>query len=164
MIDTIKLISMNNLLDIELQVAVDEKEGEEPPSLQLIQKWSEIAYQEIKAEPTELTVRIVDRKEMVELNKQFRNKNSATNVLSFAFDVDPDFGIQLLGDIVICHSVIVEEAKTQNKNLYDHYAHMVMHGVLHLCGYDHDEERSANLMESLEIKSLSHLGISNPYE
>jgi probable rRNA maturation factor len=111
----------------------------------------------------ELTIRIVDRQEIQQLNKDYRHIDKATNILSFPFEA-PDFiPLNLLGDLVICQSIIEQEAKAQNKLLIAHWAHIIIHGVLHLLGYDHIEELEAIKMEALEIEIMAKLGFDNPY-
>lgn len=114
-------------------------------------------------EPPQLTIRIVDEEEGLELNQRWRHKNYATNVLSFPFEAPPEVDIPLLGDIVICAPVVLKEALEQHKQLTNHFAHLTIHGVLHLLGYDHIEESEAEEMEALEIKILDALNIANPY-
>ena len=116
-----------------------------------------------KKPDAEVSIRIVDKLESQTLNKQYRGINKPTNVLSFPADFPEGVHIPLLGDIVICAPIVELEAKAQNKTLEDHWAHMLIHGVLHLLGYDHIEDNEAEIMEALEIKYLAHLGISSPY-
>lgn len=111
----------------------------------------------VKAETT-LTIRIVDKAESQSLNNQYRKKNEPTNVLSFLINDNP-----LLGDIILCHSVIKKEALAQKKSIDDHYAHLVIHGYLHLIGFDHTKNDDALTMENKEIAILKKLGIKNPY-
>jgi probable rRNA maturation factor len=111
----------------------------------------------------ELTIRIVDETEGRQLNETWRQGSGATNVLSFPFDNPPGMELGLLGDIVICAPVVVREAANQNKSLMAHWAHLVIHGTLHLLGYDHLEEATAEVMENLEIQILHCLGYPNPY-
>jgi probable rRNA maturation factor len=111
-----------------------------------------------------LCIRVVDATEMAELNKRFRHREGTTNVLSFAADTDfPGGGEPLLGDVVICAPVVALEAVVQHKTAADHYAHLVVHGVLHLCGYDHEKPRDAKVMESHEVAILRTIGIADPY-
>ena len=160
-------------LQVDVQVALDSNaeysEAEEPPSSGLIEQWARAAYQAANAlnkPPTaQLTVRIVEPVEITDLNHSYRHKNAPTNVLAFELglsDVD-DLPITLLGDVVICHTVVAQEARQQHKTLKHHYAHMVTHGVLHLCGFDHINEQDANTMEALETAILAQHGIANPY-
>ena len=111
----------------------------------------------VKAETT-LTIRIVDEAESQSLNNQYRKKNEPTNVLSFLISDNP-----LLGDIILCHSVIKKEALAQKKSIEDHYAHLIIHGYLHLIGFDHTKNDDALTMENKEIAILKKLGIKNPY-
>lgn len=149
---------MSILLDV--QIACDEINL---PSTEQLQLWVTTALQSIENEP-ELTIRIVESKESQELNHQYRQKDKPTNVLSFPFEVPEGVDINLLGDLVICSDVVNKEASEQNKKNHDHWAHLVIHGCLHLLGYDHIEDNEAIEMESLEIKLLSTLGIDNPYQ
>jgi probable rRNA maturation factor len=119
----------------------------------------------------ELSVQFVDSYAMQSLNDQYRGKNSPTNVLSFESQMPPmmlsdsaaDGALQVLGDIVFCQDVVHREAQEQNKTPEHHWKHLFVHGTLHLCGYDHEEPRQADAMESLEIQILSVLGIPDPY-
>ncbi|MCG6975697.1 MAG: rRNA maturation RNase YbeY [Acidiferrobacterales bacterium] len=110
-----------------------------------------------------ITVRIVDEVEMAELNQQYRHKAGATNVLSFPFENPPGVESNILGDIVVCAPVVDREAREQDKTLLSHWAHMVIHGVLHLQGYDHETDEQAAEMEQLETGILSDLGFPAPY-
>lgn len=126
------------------------------PSAVLLKRWANAALP--KKSSLELTIRIVTKKEMTKLNETFRLKKGPTNVLSFPFEKP------YLGDIVICSEVVKKEARDQNKSLTAHFAHMVIHGTLHLLGYDHVKEKDAVKMEKLEIKILKNLGFPNPYK
>lgn len=114
----------------------------------------------------EVTVRIVDEDEMRALNKTYRGKNKPTNVLSFPADIPPEIELEapLLGDIIICAPVIAREAIEQEKVLSGHWAHMVIHGVLHLLGYDHVHDEDAKIMEEKEVVLLERLGFEHPYQ
>jgi len=113
---------------------------------------------------TEVCVRIVDENESEKLNSNYRDQNKPTNVLSFPADVEvPDSSLRYLGDIVICDSIVELEALKQKKCLTDHYAHMVVHGMLHLYGYDHIEPDEADVMENIEREILGQVGIADPY-
>ncbi|GGX96267.1 endoribonuclease YbeY [Litchfieldella qijiaojingensis] len=114
-------------------------------------------------ERNELTVRFVDAVESRALNRDYRGKDRPTNVLSFPFDAPAGIELPLLGDLVICHEVVVREAREQDKSLIAHYAHMVVHGTLHLLGYDHMEETEAERMERLEGEILARFDIADPY-
>jgi probable rRNA maturation factor len=115
------------------------------------------------ASPAELSIRIVGSREGRSLNRQYRGRDYATNVLSFSAELPTDIGSPLLGDIVIAAPVVAREAREQDKSLRDHYAHLTVHGVLHLLGYDHQREREAAKMEQLETRILATLGIADPY-
>lgn len=112
----------------------------------------------LATEPSDITLRIVDKNESKKLNKQFRNKIGATNILSFQMNANP-----IEGDLVLCHPVIKKEAKTQGKKIINHYAHLIIHGYLHLLGYDHQNKVDADKMETMERKILSKFNIDDPY-
>jgi probable rRNA maturation factor len=111
----------------------------------------------------ELTIRLVGREESRTLNHTFRGKDRATNVLSFPAELPDGVDIPLLGDIVICAPLVEQEALEQGKPVEHHWAHLTLHGLLHLLGYDHVEESDAKEMEALETSLLASLGISDPY-
>ena len=146
------------MIDLDLQIAV---EAPDLPSEDDILRWVTAAIGEAMDE-AQLTVRVTDEAEIRELNATYRGKDYATNVLSFPFEAPPGVDIPLLGDIIICAAVVAREAAEQEKPLEAHWAHMVIHGTLHLLGYDHIEE--AEVMEGLEISLLAGLGYANPYE
>lgn len=150
---------MSNLID--LQIACEAKEL---PSLELFQRWTESALTAVTDEEFELTIRLVTIEESQQLNSQYRQKDKPTNVLSFPFEVPEGIELNLLGDLVVCVQVVEQEAKEQSKRLFDHWAHMIIHGCLHLLGYDHINDADADEMETLEIKILAQLSIDNPYE
>jgi len=146
---------------IDLQIA---SEHPRSPSPSQFKQWVESALQNtIKDEEQELTIRIVDEKESQSLNKQYRDKDKPTNVLSFPFEAPPQIDLNLLGDLVICAPIVSNEAIEQKKSEISHWAHMVVHGTLHLQGYDHFENDEAEAMEALEIEILTTLGFPNPY-
>jgi probable rRNA maturation factor len=111
----------------------------------------------------ELSIRIVDAAEGRELNRDYRGKDYATNVLSFPTELPPGAQLPLIGDLAICAPVVVREAVEQGKPARHHWAHMTVHGVLHLLGYDHIVEAEAEAMEALETRILAKLGIADPY-
>ncbi|HDY97548.1 MAG TPA: rRNA maturation RNase YbeY [Pseudomonas sabulinigri] len=111
----------------------------------------------------ELTIRLVDIDEGQSLNHTYRGKDYATNVLSFPADLPPELDLPLLGDLVVCAPVVAREATEQHKQLNAHWAHMVIHGCLHLLGYDHIDDAEADEMEALERELLAQLGIADPY-
>jgi probable rRNA maturation factor len=114
--------------------------------------------------PAVLTVRIVEMDEMHQLNRRYRGKDAATNVLSFPAELPDAVELPLLGDVVLCATVVAEEARLQGKSPEAHWAHLTIHGVLHLLGHDHKQPGEAEEMEGLEIKLLESLGFPNPYE
>lgn len=143
---------MNPRLYLNIQYALI---GENLPTQVQFRKWAKAAI----SIDTELTIRIVDKQEGCRLNYDYRGKDYATNVLTFALAETP----HLMGDIIICAPVVLAEAIAQNITVEAHYAHLIVHGVLHLHGYDHEVEAQAELMESLEISILAKLGYANPY-
>jgi probable rRNA maturation factor len=133
------------------------------PSEAQIQLWVNTALEEFEQD-TEIVVRIVDESESAELNEQYRHKQGPTNILSFPVEIPEGIDLNLLGDLVICAPVLEKEAQQQNKLLAHHWAHIIMHGVLHLLGYDHLDDEQAEEMESKEIALLQQLNIPNPYQ
>ncbi len=133
------------------------------PSLQQCQQWIKAATTAV-ARSCELTIRFVDEPEMTALNHQYRGQNKSTNVLSFPYECLEGVDDYTLGDIIICAPVIVREAFAQHKSELDHFAHMVIHGALHVQGYDHETAIEAERMENLEIALLKSFGIDNPYK
>ena len=151
-------------LFVDLQMATASEAS--LPDLATIEKWVQtaiIAGSLEKRDEAELTVRIVDNDESQQLNHQYRDKNKPTNVLSFPFQNPPGVALPLLGDLVICKNVVENEALEQNKTLTEHWAHMLIHGTLHLLGYDHIDPQEALEMENLETKLLIELGFADPY-
>ncbi|MCP3672877.1 MAG: rRNA maturation RNase YbeY [Gammaproteobacteria bacterium] len=116
------------------------------------------------SETKECTIRVVDRTESAELNEQYREKQGATNVLSFPFDAPIEIDIDLLGDLVICAPLVSEEAKQQSKTIEMHWNHLIVHGCLHLLGYDHIKDEDADKMESFERQVMNKLGYPDPYK
>jgi probable rRNA maturation factor len=146
-------------LELDLQVACD---NQHLPSAAHFREWVLTALPADRQD-AELTIRLVDEAESAELNAQYRGKSGPTNVLSFPADLPTELNLPLLGDLLICKQVVEREAIQQAKALPDHWAHMVIHGTLHLLGYDHINDDDAEVMESLEIELLQQLHISNPY-
>jgi len=147
--------------DIEVQRIID---SPLLPTDEELCKWMENALIDYHRD-AEILIRIVDTQEMLELNSQYRHKNRTTNILSFPFEVPEGVtGLHLLGDLVVCAEVLALEAKVQQKTLKDHWAHIIIHGILHLIGYDHINEIEAIEMEKREIKILQQLDIDNPYQ
>jgi probable rRNA maturation factor len=132
------------------------------PGLPQLQMWVDMALADI-GHDNELVIRVVDEHESQALNEQYRHKQGPTNILSFPVEVPEGVALDLLGDLVICAPVVTTEALEQQKALMDHWAHIVIHVVLHLLGYDHIDDADAELMESKEIAMLNKLNIDNPY-
>lgn len=145
---------------IDLQIACEQESG--LPTAQQIEQWA-IAAVQPQSDEVEMTVRIVDEAESHELNLNYRGKDRPTNVLSFPFECPDEVELPLLGDLVICRQVVEREAQEQDKPLMAHWAHMVVHGSLHLLGYDHIEDDEAEEMESLETQIMTGLGFADPY-
>jgi probable rRNA maturation factor len=132
--------------------------GQDLPTRSQLRRWVTAALQQT----TTITIRIVDAKEGRKLNLAYRNKDYATNVLTFVYDQAQNDA--LYGDIVLCAPVVAKESREQRKELTHHYAHLVTHGILHLHGYDHESASEAKLMEQREIALLARVKISNPYD
>lgn len=150
---------------IDLQIASENSEG--LPTLEQFTYWVETALSfEAQTEDfpeTEMTIRIVDEEESQTLNREYRGKDYPTNVLSFPFEVPEGIELPLLGDLIICRQVMEREAKEQQISLVSHWAHLAVHGTLHLLGYDHIEEAEAEEMEGLESQIMQKLGFEDPY-
>ena len=131
------------------------------PKQAMFRAWAQASLQ--REGWAEVGIRVVDRPESARLNQRYRGKAGPTNVLSFPFEPPPDIESKLLGDLVICAPVMEEEAARQGKPLQAHWAHLTVHGVLHLQGYDHQTEAEAREMEALEIRILQDLGFPDPY-
>ncbi|MDU0354873.1 rRNA maturation RNase YbeY [Paraglaciecola aquimarina] len=161
---------------LDLQIA---STGDNIPSQADFQLWTDTVLTHLNLTEREMTIRVVDEDEIQQLNHQYRGKDKTTNVLSFPFEqpalflpagitLDPasisDEMPNLLGDLVVCTQVVATEAEQQNKIISHHWAHMIIHGTLHLLGYDHIEDDEADIMESLEITLLHKLAIDDPYQ
>jgi probable rRNA maturation factor len=146
-------------IELDIQHACD---AEHIPSTAQLQSWVETALGHYKKD-FELTIRLVEISESQALNLQYREKDKPTNVLSFPFEVPEGIELNLLGDLVICADVVAKESHEQCKELNHHWAHMVIHGCLHLLGYDHIDDDEATEMETLETRLLKELNISDPY-
>lgn len=144
---------------IDLQIATDFKSL---PSLKQLQTWAELAL--AKHPNMEIGIRLVDDAESAHLNKTYRNKSGPTNVLSFPFANSAEINSCYLGDLVLCAPLIAKEAQAQGKSLESHFAHLVIHGILHLLGHDHATEPEAKIMETQEIALMAAAGYSDPYE
>ena len=149
---------MNLMIHVELQnLSISPR----VPTEQTLQAWAVAA---IRRADAEVVIRVVDTEESAELNRHYRQKIGPTNVLSFPFEAPPGISSEILGDLVICAPVVEAEAAEQGKPLQAHWAHMVVHGVLHLQGFDHVDDKEASVMESEEIAILAGLGFLDPYE
>lgn len=146
-------------IKIDLQI---ESDHTGLPGPGLFEKWVRVSMLSDFSQ-LEQTIRIVDESESRQLNQTYRHKNNPTNVLSFPAECSDYLDYKYLGDLVICSPVVKKEAIEQNKSLFDHWAHMVVHGMLHLQGYDHLTESDAEKMEAVEIDILAKLGHTNPY-
>ena len=146
----------------ELASDAGELSDDDVPEPELLQSWAEAAY--LGETPAVASLLVTTADEVQSLNKQYRNKDKPTNVLSFPMESPAEIDVSLLGDIVLCAPVIKQEAEQQSRSEVSHWAHMVVHGMLHLQGYDHIENDDAEQMEQLEIEILSQLGFDNPYE
>lgn len=148
-------------ITIELSVSNDVNESQ-LPSEENFQHWAQASYagdDEVVA-----SLQVVSSDEMKNLNRDYRGKDTPTNVLSFPMELPEEVGINILGDLVLCDEVIEAEAKQQAKTSEAHWAHMIVHGMLHLQGYDHIEDDEAEVMEAKEIKIMKSLGFEDPYK
>jgi probable rRNA maturation factor len=150
------------LLDVVMQ-----NDGDFPdvPSEAEVTAWAEAAAERsgLSGDPQELTIRVVDAEESQHLNVTYRGKDKPTNVLSFPFDAPPGLPVAILGDLAICAPVVEEEAVAQGKSMAAHWAHLVVHGTLHLLGHDHTDDDDADRMEALERDILAGFGFPDPY-
>jgi probable rRNA maturation factor len=149
---------MNYQIDIES----NSQSTHIPPQEQLT-SWITQALQYIKRVDGEISVYVVDEEEGQSLNAQYRGKDYPTNVLSFPADIPEEVGVPLLGDLVVCAPVVEREAKEQGKSLDAHWAHMLVHGTLHLLGYDHIDDQDADDMERIETEIMTGMGFPAPY-
>lgn len=155
---------------VDVQVA---SEGDDNPDPESIRSWltTTLSHPKVNVDKKkssddelEVCVRIVDEEEIQELNRHYRQKNSPTNVLSFPADLPAGIPVNHLGDIIICNTVVKNEATTQGKEIRAHWAHMVVHGTLHLLGYDHIDDSEADVMEAIETTILTQLLFPPPYQ
>ena len=147
---------------MQLQLQVARGVNGEIPTRAQVESWVTATLKKIDHAGGEVTVRVVGKSEMTELNERYRGKCGATNVLSFSFAADElphAVTADILGDVVICAPVVADEAASQGKPAMQHWAHMVIHGVLHLCGFDHQHQDEAEHMEWLEQGVMKNLGI-----
>ena len=152
-------MSMSYQIDIE-----NNSQSAQIPAFTELERWIGAALDSQQFASAEVSVYIVDESEGQELNAQYRGKNYPTNVLSFPADIAEEVGIPLLGDLVICASVVEREAQEQGKTLEAHWAHMLVHGTLHLIGFDHIDDDEAETMETLETQIVTGLGYPAPYQ
>ncbi|MDR3427602.1 MULTISPECIES: rRNA maturation RNase YbeY [Silvimonas] len=154
---------MSKKLKLALQI---ESQAANIPAKSLLKTWAEAALRP-NVKQAEVTVRVVDAEEGQTLNREYRGKDYATNVLTFTFDEDGDMpdipGLPLMGDLVLCAPVVEREATEQGKSLESHYCHLLVHGLLHLQGFDHLEDEEAEEMEALETQIVISLGYDDPY-
>ena len=145
------------MVNVAVQRAI---EGSEIPSDEQFQQWAAVVD---ASNDQEVSIRIVDEAEIVALNLHYRRKSQATNVLAFPAHMPAGVDLPFIGDIVICAPIVAKQAAEQGKSLLSHWAHMTLHGILHLQGYDHIDDAEAKIMENIEIQLMSKLGFSNPY-
>ena len=146
---------------LDLQIATDDNQN--LPTEEQITQWLNVILPQFM-DNAEITIRIVDEQESQQLNNTYRHKDNPTNVLSFPFESPIEIEVPLLGDLIICKQVVEAEAKEQHKSLTAHWAHMIVHGCLHLLGYDHILDEEAEEMENIEIDIMQQLGFNNPYQ
>jgi probable rRNA maturation factor len=144
--------------DIEIQLITT---AENLPGSDDFKQWASAALRD--PEKNSVVIRLVEADESRQLNRDYRGVDKPTNVLSFPFEAPAEIADNFLGDLIICAPVVEQEARHQNKPLHAHWAHMVVHGILHLQGYDHQNDQQAEQMERLEGEILATLGIPNPY-
>lgn len=148
-------------LSIELSIS-DDVDQATLPAEEKLQHWAEASY--LEDDEAVASLQIVSSDEMQVLNRDYRGKDKPTNVLSFPMDLPEEIGLNILGDLALCDEVIEMEAQQQSKTAAAHWAHMVVHGMLHLQGYDHIEDDEAEVMEAKEIEIMKNLGFENPYK
>lgn len=149
---------MNYQIDIE-----SNSQSQQVPSTEKIEYWITSALESQQLTAAEVSVYIVDEAESQELNSQYRNKDKPTNVLSFPADLHEEIDIPLLGDLVICAPIVERETQEQGKTLDAHWAHMLVHGTLHLLGFDHIDDAEAEIMEAIETKLITAMNYPDPY-
>lgn len=132
------------------------------PSRYFLQQWVNKALS-LHTANSQVNIRLVNKKESAQLNYTYRHKKGPTNILSFSFEPPPGIKSPFLGDLVICATLVNQEAKQQQKTHLAHWAHLVIHGCLHLLGYEHRNDKEAKRMETLEIQLLEDLAYENPY-
>ncbi len=149
-------------LTLDLQVALSDPSA--LPGQEQLEKWARAALMGAgRTEDSEITVRFVEPFEIQDLNREYRQIDKPTNILSFPFECPPGVSLPLLGDLIICKEVLLREAAEQGKSVEEHCAHLIVHGCLHLLGYDHIQDDEAEIMEALESKIVMSLGYPDPY-
>ena len=151
------------MTDHVIEVSRSAQPLDEEPEEQQVKDWLAAALGKLNQPSSEISIRIVDENEMAELNAQYRQKSGATNVLSFPSGLEAD-STHFLGDIVVCSEVVLEESNQYGQAFPARYAHMLIHGLLHLLGHDHMIDAERQKMETLERELLAEFGMSNPYE
>lgn len=144
---------------IDIEITIQHKEWPDMETILSMAVRKTLEHTEVSEEKSEVSIVLADNDFVKQLNKTYRGKDRPTNVLSFPQNED-----NILGDIILAYETIAEEANTQNKSFTDHAVHLTVHGFLHLLGLDHETEKEAQEMESVEIKILENMGIKNPYE
>ena len=152
---------MMSAIILDLQIATEDNQN--LPTEAQIMQWLEVILPQFM-DNAELTIRIVDKQESQQLNCTYRHKDKPTNVLSFPFESPIEIDVPLLGDLIICKQVVEAEAEQQLKSLTSHWAHMIVHGCLHLLGYDHILDEEAEEIENIEIDIMQQLGFEDPYQ
>jgi probable rRNA maturation factor len=148
---------------MNLSLRVDCVTRATPPPPSQFRRWARAALKGLRRRRVALGVRIVSEAESAALNGRYRRRHKPTNVLSFPFEPPPGKTSEVLGDLVICAKLVQREARAQGKPVASHWAHLVVHGILHLRGYDHERPKDASVMENREIRILKELGFANPY-
>jgi probable rRNA maturation factor len=148
---------------MKLRLLVDYASRRPAPDRRTLVRWAEAALAGLRRAEVAIGVRIVNEGESAALNARYRGKGGSTNVLSFPFEAPPGLRTKMLGDLVICAPVVAREARDQGKSPQAHWAHMVVHGIMHLRGYDHQTRRDAARMERREAAILRRLGYPDPY-
>ncbi len=147
------------MVTVEVQYAVSDPAI---PTEEQFQHWASVMEAGENGNQ-EVAIRIVNEEEITTLNTDYRNKALGTNVLAFPAEIPPETELPFIGDVVICAPIVAKEAAEQGKSVLSHWAHLTLHGILHLQGYDHIDEADAKIMEKLEIQFMSKLGFENPY-
>ncbi len=156
-------------LTVDYQLAIEPEAVDDLPDQESLVLWAQAAYTVGRKDAglpssNDVTIRVVSAGEITELNREFRGKDKPTNVLSFPVEMPEGVELSLLGDVIICHEIVIAESMAEGKSPQNHYAHMVVHGILHLCGFDHQCDQDAVQMEALEVSILASSQIPNPYE